>query len=103
MRSARSKCRRIAPDLPIAQIGRDWWPTWPAPARPTWRCACARPKAVVDTLATVETSMMPFPDDQPVVYPDAAVWEELTARRKKYTYTDLKKVGAGRKEDSRGT
>ena len=22
--------------------------------------------------------MIPFPDDQPVVYPDAAAWEELT-------------------------
>ena len=46
--------------------------------------------------------MMPFPDDQPVVYPDAAAWEELTIRRKKYTYTDLKTVGPAEEEDPRG-
>ncbi len=57
-----------------------------------------RQKAVVDTLATVETSMVPFPDDQPVVYPDATVWEELTERRKKYTVTDLKTVGPAEKK-----
>jgi hypothetical protein len=53
----------------------------------------ARWKAVVDTLAAVETSHIPFPDDQPVVYPDAAVWEELTERRKRYTNVDLATVG----------
>jgi hypothetical protein len=53
----------------------------------------ARQKAVVDTLASVETSHIPFPDDQPVVYPDASVWEELTERRKKYTNVDLATVG----------
>ncbi len=53
----------------------------------------ARQKGVVDTLATVEMALVPFPDDQPVVYPDATVWEELTLRRKKYTFTDLRKVG----------
>ncbi len=57
-----------------------------------------RSKAVVDTLNTVEVSMVPFPDDQPVVYPDAAAWEELTERRKKYTHVDLKKVGAAEKK-----
>ena len=51
----------------------------------------ARAKAVVDTLATVEISFIPFPDDQPVVYPDAAAWEELTLRRTKYRSVDLKK------------
>ena len=53
----------------------------------------ARQKAVVDTLAAVEVAHIPFPDDQPVVYPDAAVWEELTERRKKYTSVDLATVG----------
>jgi len=57
-----------------------------------------RAKAVVDTLGAVETAMMPFPDDEPVVYPDAATWEELTIRRKKYTYTDLKTVGPAEKK-----
>ena len=44
----------------------------------------ARRKGVVDSLAQVEFSHVPFPDDQPIVYPDAAVWEELSMRRKKW-------------------
>jgi hypothetical protein len=44
----------------------------------------ARQKGVVDTLAQVEFSHVPFPDDQPIVYPDASVWEELSLRRKKW-------------------
>ena len=43
-----------------------------------------RRKGVVDSLAQVEFSHVPFPDDQPIVYPDAAVWEELSMRRKKW-------------------
>ena len=62
----------------------------------------ARAKGVVDTLATVEVALIPFPDDQPVVYPDAASWEELTLRRKKYTFTDLKKVGPAEEKIKRG-
>jgi hypothetical protein len=58
----------------------------------------ARAKAVVETLGSVEVSMMPFPDDQPVVYPDAPVWQELTDRRKRYVRTDLKTVGAAEKK-----
>ena len=44
----------------------------------------ARQKGVVDSLAQVEFSHVPFPDDQPIVYPDAGVWEELSLRRKKW-------------------
>ena len=44
----------------------------------------ARQKGVVDALAQVEFSHVPFPDDQPIVYPDASVWEELSMRRKKW-------------------
>ncbi len=51
-------------------------------------------------MATVETALIPFPDDQPVVYPDAAVWEELTERRKKYTNVDLATVGKAEKKIS---
>ena len=58
----------------------------------------ARSKAVVDTLASVEVSFIPFPDDQPVVYPDAAVWEELTLRRQKYRSVDLKKFTPAEKK-----
>jgi hypothetical protein len=44
----------------------------------------ARQKGVVDSLAQVELALVPFVDDQPIVYPDAAIWEELTQRRKKW-------------------
>ena len=43
-----------------------------------------RRKAVVDCLAQVEYAHIPFVDDQPIVYPDAQVWEELSLRRKKW-------------------
>ena len=41
-----------------------------------------RRKGVVDTLYQTEKSHIPFPDDPPIVYPDAEVWQQLTARRK---------------------
>ena len=35
-------------------------------------------------------SLIPFNDDNPIIYPDADVWRELTARRKeKYSQMDL--------------
>ncbi len=58
----------------------------------------ARSKAVVDTLATVEVSFIPFPDDQPIIYPDASVWEEITLRRQKYRSVDLKKFTPAEKK-----
>ena len=59
-----------------------------------------RQKAVVDTLYQVDRSCIPFPDDPPIVYPDAEVWQQLTARRKdKYSSMDLAKPKAGGKED----
>lgn len=52
-----------------------------------------RQRGVVDTLYQVELAHIPFPDDEPIIYPSAPVWEELTQRRKKYASVDLKKVG----------
>ena len=50
----------------------------------------ARQKGVVDTLYQSETSLVPFPDDPPIVYADAEVWRQLTDRRKKrYSSMDL--------------
>jgi tetratricopeptide (TPR) repeat protein len=47
-----------------------------------------------DTLHQVELSAIPFPDDPPIVYPAAPVWEELTNRRKdRYGSMDLKATG----------
>ena len=47
-----------------------------------------------DTLYEVEKSSVPFPDDPPIVYPSAPVWEELSNRRKdRYGSMDLKATG----------
>jgi hypothetical protein len=47
-------------------------------------------RAVVDTLWQVEKSQVPFPDDPPIVYPDAEVWRRLSELRKdRYSSMDL--------------
>ena len=46
-----------------------------------------------ETLAQVEESMIPFPDEPPLVYPDPEFWEELTNRRAKYKAIDLANTG----------
>jgi hypothetical protein len=47
-----------------------------------------------DALYQVELSHIPFPDDPPIVYPAAPIWEELTNRRKdRYGSMDLKATG----------
>ncbi|MCO6458687.1 MAG: hypothetical protein J5I93_25550 [Pirellulaceae bacterium] len=48
-----------------------------------------RHKNFADALYTVEQAAIPFPDEPPIVYPDAEVWRELTLRRKKYASVDL--------------
>ena len=59
----------------------------------------ARQKGVVDTLARSRRSHIPLPDDPPIVYPDAEVWQQLTARRKeKYSSMDLAKQGTAEKK-----
>ena len=48
-----------------------------------------RHRAWIDTLYQVEKSATPFPDEPPIVYPDAEVWEQLSISRKKYATVDL--------------
>jgi hypothetical protein len=43
-----------------------------------------------DSLAAVEDSSIPIPDNHEIVFPDAARWEALTARRAKYKRVDLR-------------
>ncbi len=55
----------------------------------TWRVKRVSSSALYQT----ELSFIPFPDDQPIVYPDAQMWEEMSAMRKKwkdYASVDLK-------------
>ncbi|MDD3470928.1 MAG: VWA domain-containing protein, partial [Thermoguttaceae bacterium] len=42
-----------------------------------------RQKGVIDTLYQVEKAYVPFPDEPPLVYPDATTWRLLSDRRKK--------------------
>ncbi len=50
------------------------------------------------TLQLVDESRIPFPDDPPLVYPDAETWEELSIRRiKNYGAVDVAKPGAAEK------
>ncbi len=54
----------------------------------------ARQKGVVDTLYQAERAHIPFPDDPPIIYPDAEVWQQLSARRKeRYSAVDLAQRG----------
>ncbi|HOP77833.1 MAG TPA: hypothetical protein PLD05_10090, partial [Thermogutta sp.] len=49
-----------------------------------------RQKNVLDTLYQTELAHVPIPDEPPILYPDAQVWQELTARRKeRYQSMDL--------------
>ncbi len=87
----------VAPDLPIAHSSA-LTAHMTGARQADLALRLARQKAVVDTLGTVEVALMPFPDDQPVVYPPADVWQELTVRRKRYAVTDLKTVSPAEKK-----
>ena len=61
-------------------------------AREMHRINDLKRRAFYATLATIEESSIPFPDEPPLVYPPAEEWEALTARRKKYASVDLSTV-----------
>lgn len=50
------------------------------------------------TLHQVELSHVPFPDEPPVLWPSAEVWQALTQRRKKWASVDL--VRYNKKEEA---
>ncbi len=59
----------------------------------------AREKGFLDSMFQTEKSHVPVPDDPPIVYPDAEVWKELTARRKeKYSATELSRRSPAEKK-----
>jgi hypothetical protein len=49
----------------------------------------ARHKGVIDATYQIELSLVPTPDEPPILYPDPEVWQLLTERRKKYKAVDL--------------
>ena len=96
--TAAAEALKIMPDSPVALSAK-------INARVTEYFTSAmalreqRQKAVVDTLYQVEKSFIPFPDDPPIVYPDADVWQQLTVRRKdKYSSMDLAKPNSAEKK-----
>lgn len=57
-----------------------------------FRLRSRRSDQFLETLHQVELSHIPFPDEPPVVFPPAAVWNALSQRRKaRYSSVDLKK------------
>lgn len=58
-----------------------------------------RERMFIATLFQVEKSHVPFPDEPPIVYPDADTWQQLTARRKeRYQAMDLASQGPAEKK-----
>jgi tetratricopeptide (TPR) repeat protein len=53
----------------------------------------ARWRNYFDTMYTIETAAIPFPDEPPIVYPPAPAWEDLSKRRVKFASVDLKAAG----------
>jgi hypothetical protein len=51
-------------------------------------------KEYLATMHLVDQSAIAFPDDQPIIYPPADVWRELTKAREKYRSVDLKEAGS---------
>ena len=51
----------------------------------------------LETMAQVESSAIPFPDNVPMVYPDAEEWQRITEARRKYKSVDV----AGESESER--
>ncbi|HEY1064852.1 MAG TPA: DUF4974 domain-containing protein, partial [Pirellulales bacterium] len=47
----------------------------------------------VASLMDVESSAIPFPDNTPIIYPAADVWQRITESRKKYASVDLANEG----------
>lgn len=58
--------------------------------RKAHRMRALRADRLLETLYQVELSHVPFPDEPPVRYPPAEVWQALTERRKKWASVDLK-------------
>jgi hypothetical protein len=53
----------------------------------------ASQRGYLDALHLVDVSSIPFPDDPPIVFPDADFWRELTRRREKYKSVDVSNPG----------
>ena len=88
----------MAPDLPMS-VAATHTSRFTGNLREIEEVFVARRRAMTATLADVEKSLMPFPDDTPIVYPSAQVWQELTSRRsERYRSMDLANKGPREKK-----
>ncbi len=64
----------------------------------TQQLRLARNRGVLATLATVEKAHIPTPDEPPILYPPAEVWQALTERRKEYAAVSLERRNPAEKK-----
>ncbi|MCE9557164.1 MAG: VWA domain-containing protein, partial [Planctomycetes bacterium] len=83
-----AEARKLAPDSPTVRAASVFSQLRGA-YQDQQRLLEQRNRAVLATLFEAEKSFVPFPDEPPIVYPSAEVWEELTIRRRKYASVDL--------------
>ncbi len=79
--TAAYEVQRQAPNLPIA-VSATRVSQFTRAVREMAATRLTRQKALLDTLYQAEAALIPFPDDQPIVYPPAYLWQEVTMRRK---------------------
>lgn len=82
------KVRALQPNAPISPLT-----LWNARNRRNVeemvRLRDLRHRQFVNAMYTVEDSAIPFPDDEPIIYPDRQTWQTITRERKKYASVDL--------------
>ncbi len=87
----------IAPNNPVAPAAALWGRFVGYEAR-NMELKVAKQRNFMDVIYSIERSALPFPDEPPLVYPDAEVWRELTAARKeRYSAMDLASRGPAEK------
>jgi len=87
--SAALEAKKLVPDSPVPRLAElearqvGYYENFMKLRDDRWR-------GVVDVLYQTEKSHVPFPDEPPIVYPDAEVWRQLTIRRReKWSSVDL--------------
>ncbi len=77
-----AQARELDPDNPVPLLAMHNAREWKGNLDKEIFFRVERQRKMLDTLFEVERSHVPFPDEPPVVYPPAEVWQELTHRRK---------------------
>ena len=86
----------------ISQLSRDstiaassmWWADFARNINQMNDLVVQRNEMFNDALYQVELAHVPFPDEPPIIYPSAEVWEDITIRREKYKSVDIVRPGS---------